>query len=398
MSLNLYRLGLLGLAMAALVSCKEETGKEPDPAPPTNDPNLVLSSGVLNAPGNYSTKVITVSSNRAWTAVVPEEAKAWVEVIPASSEGDKKGIKVTIKVLPNTLTPSNREIAVDFKLDSPDEAISKKFQVNQASDFYFLKDSLVVVQLYNELGGPNWTHPWDFSKPLIEWGHYNKYSDGSEKWDGVYMGKVDGARRVTSVWFWEKENLVGQLKGSTLASLTAMNSIRFNSPVMTCDMTELAEGLKNIKEMTHVILKNCTSIGGVLPKAFNALDSLGNFDVSGCSFTDIEDGFGDAELVGFTINDNKLTGPMRTAWISAARRLAIVEFKDNNITGEVPSDFIAGLPRLLQLGLSGNCLSGDFPETIRRSGVFTAEGAEPAIEICQQKSECGGGFTEGTCE
>lgn len=400
MRLNFLKIGILAFALVSAFACKEK--EVVPPVPPASAGSIKLSSGVYNAPGYYSVKKIKMVANRAWVANIPADAKDWVEVIPASGEASKEEQFILIKVLANKLTAERRVAEIDFQLAVPEEGAEAGpiMKVNQVSDFYFEKDSLVLLQLYADLDGANWTNPWDLSKPVSKWGNYVTYTDGSQSWDGVWLSKTgDGApRRVSSIWYVAANNIKGQLKGETMGQFTALGGIMISkAPDLTCDLDELAKGLKKGAPGFEMLrLVDCPSVTGLLPASFNGFQNLISFEFSRCGLTGIEEGFG-ADLpvfVGLTMPGNKLSGPILASWFSRTTKLALIDVSDNNLEGSVPADILATMPNLLYFGISGNRLTGDFPEAIKHHPCYTA--GDPNEDMCPQQP--GFGFTIGTCE
>lgn len=385
-------LGILVVA-ATTVACNDSNKElEPPVVNPTFEPTLKISTTIFfNAKGQGDLKRLKLHSNRGWKVEVPAEAASWVTVTPDGGQGSSSEQQVIITLAPNAESKDIRSAVIRFIHESPDTAV-RVFEIKQVSDYNFQQDSLALLDIYHQLGGPEWTHPWDLSKPVAQWGRDVKIALG-DSWDGVWMGKVNGERRVTNLWFWESNNVVGVVPAD-LGRITSLMGVRFyNEPRLTGELPLKAWApCKNLGRITFI---NC-NLSGALTSDFGQFPNVDALELSGNNFTSIEGGFGELpKLVALSLGGNEIGGRLDPKWFDGLSYSVIIDLANNNFEGELDPAILYNKHNLLIMSVRGNRLTGDFPEAVRRHVVWY-NNEEPASYFCPQQE--GYGFTEGSCE
>lgn len=374
--------GLLILMTFLWASCSSDTsdnGNNPSTVTPAD--SIVLSSTVFPTSGTAGMSLIKLKSTASWAVEIDESAKSWVTVEPESGSGGNEVINVKVYVKRNIESNADfRRAVLKFK-QTTNDTVAEKFTITQYTDHYLLQDSLVLLKIYNRLGGDNWLRPWNLENPL-------------NTWESVFIDPIDGKNRVCRLEFWEKMGLSGTIP-EELAELTELISFGFtDEEKMTGNLPEF---LKKIP-LQMLKITNCPNIGGVLPSYLQGWGTIKNLVLSNCSFTGIdEDWTGDfPELNSFIISGNKFTGKLERRYIQNMRRLVLAEFKDNNFEGQVPTSFFAGKP-LYAFSFRMNRFTGPFPEAISTMPAFedSISNQKSKDEVCPQQD--GYGFDTGTC-
>lgn len=343
-------------------------------------PELTL----IGAPSTHFAKPIPsllrfrVKANQAWAITLSEGAHQWITLTQTEGIGSDEEQAVTASFARNIDVEESRTAVVTVTLkDSTDKKLS--FTVVQKSEYLFVQDSIVLVEIRESLKGDNWYKPWDLSKPM-------------STWVGVWINEQQDVRRVTDIWLDGGNNMDGDFPFA-ITKLSALSSIRFrNEPKMR---GTLPVELGNLKDLQKIFLENC-AIGGVIPASLSNCPLLDAIAIDSCLFTGIENGVGDIpKLIGFTVKDCRLSGDLsQQTWYRNMTKLVLLDISNNDLTGAVPNNLINGKGDLIVLHLSGNRFEGAFPEALSAKRALMND-SESSLYICPQQA--GFGFTTGTC-
>lgn len=391
MEKNMFLRYAIIVGILLLVSCDTQ-GPVVEPARPSFGATIKLSSGIFgNAKGQGDMKKVRLMSNRAWFVEMDQEAQQWVTVSEMEGEASSLERVLTITLKPNIETDKARRTMLHFRHAAPDTAVVH-FEIIQISDYNFLKDSLALLDIYHQLGGDNWTHPWDLSAPVALWGRTVKTALG-DSWDGVWLGKVNGERRVTSLWFWETNNVVGRVP-EDIGRLTALMGLRFYGEKGLTGELPL-KAWANCKEMGRITFIKC-NLEGTLTSDFGLFPNVDALELAGNNFSAVEGGFGFLpNLVALSIGNNKLTGKLEPSWFDGLPKMVILDVAGNDFEGELDPQVVVGKSNLMMMSARDNRFVGDFPRDIKSHIVWYNN--PDAVELfCPQQT--GYGFTKGTCE
>lgn len=373
-------LGLLLLMVLVWGACSSDSSDDPTPDPQPSAGTLTLENTAFPTTGSAGMALTKLKSSGPWVVEIEESAKSWVTVVPASGEGGE-AVNVKVYVKRNLESKADFRKAVLVFKQTADETVKEEYTITQYTDYYLQQDSLVLVKIFDRLGGKNWLRPWDFSTPV-------------STWEGVTINTVDGKNRIALLEFRKKMNLSGTIPDE-LAELTELISFGFTSEE---GMTgNIPESLKKTP-LQMLQITNCPNIGGLLPSYLQGWETLQHFVVSGCSFYGIDEEWTGnfPSLLSFLIDNNKFTGPLELRYVKDMPKLVLAEFKNNDFEGKVPTALFAGKP-MYAFTMRMNRFTGAFPEAIKVMPAFedSISDVKSKDDVCPQQE--GYGFDAGTC-
>jgi HYR domain/Domain of unknown function DUF11/CARDB/Secretion system C-terminal sorting domain len=224
------------------------------------------------------------------------------------------------------------------------------------------RDSLILVDIYNNMGGVNWFASWDRTKPI-------------DTWYGVILN-ANGCVVDLGIW-----NAIGNLVPS-IGKLSELEALRFNgNGTVTGTLPSELGNLKKLK----VLEANSNKLTGSIPPSFGNLTNMEDFRLYGNQLTgsipvelgnlkkvktfllylnqlsgEIPSSLGGLDSVkAFFISSNKLTGKIPNS-LGNLKSVEALDLGSNLFIDTLPK-IIASLPKLALLRLQNNLLSGCIP-------------------------------------
>lgn len=385
--MKLKSLFIIAIA-SVLIGCNGEPDTQPEPPQPPKeqkDPYLKVTAKSMFIRGQRDAHVFDMYCNRPWRVVIPAKDTSWIRVEPSGGSGGEGLIGMKVYFGDNIVDSLDRHSEIKIEQLAP-HTLTHSITIDQQSDYHIYRDSLALVEFYYAMGGPNWKVKWDLTKTLGKWGQAVQVSLG-ESWDGVWLGRFNGHRRVICIWYWNPNGLVGELP-ECLGRLTKLQGIGFvGDKGITGQLPLKALAKCNMDRITVV---GC-GISGSLSKDFNAMPKLDVVELGGNNITSIEDGFGDLPVLqGLMLGGNQIEGPLKSEWFSKMPNLVLLDLSHNNFTGEVPIDIGFEKKNLQHYRIDGNRFNGYFPGILKLEPYFVPD------YFCPQQD--GFGFAPGSCD
>ncbi len=211
-------------------------------------------------------------------------------------------------------------------------------------------DSLVLVDFYNDLGGVNWTIPWDLNASMDTWNGIQLNSNGC-----VTCIALDGGIDCDPFSTGSGNNLIGTIPLSigTLENLEHLNLASNNL------VGEIPATIGAISTLSYIRLSN-NLLSGPIPSSINNLTLLTDLFVYDNRLSgEIPDMSSLQNLEYLILRNNELEGniPVSLTQLSSAIQ---IDGQINLLDGEIPEGF-ASIATLEALLFSSNDLSGCFP-------------------------------------
>jgi Leucine-rich repeat (LRR) protein len=254
------------------------------------------------------------------------------------------------------------------------------------------RDSIILIDIYNNMGGGNWAfNNWDITTPIDTWYGVTLNANGCVVDLGLWLAignlrpsignlseleslHLNGNGTLTGTLPSELGNLKklkffegnsNKFTGSIPASfgnLTNLEDLRlYNNQLSGSIPTELGN-LKKVK--TLLLFRN--QLSGEIPSSLGGLDSLKVLYAS----------------------DNKLSGKIPNS-LGNLKNVEGIELSSNILTDTIPK-IIASLPKLVSLNLKNNLLSGCIPSEYK-----TLCGKE--VDLSNNPNLLGGGNWAAFC-
>lgn len=376
------------IVAAILCGCQGTPEPEPEPVePPTEkkEPYMKVLSSSMFVRGQRDSRVFDMYCNRPWRVVIPDKDTAWIRVEPSSGRGGEGLIGLKAYFGDNIDQTEDRYSEIRIEQITPDTLV-RSIKIEQQSDYNIYRDSLALIEFYYAMGGPNWKVKWDFTKTIGQWGQPVKVALG-DSWDGVWLGRFNGHRRVICIWYWNPNGLVGELP-ECLGRLTKLQGIGFVGDKGITGQLPL-KALANCN-MDRITVIDC-GLSGQLSKDINALPKLDVIELGGNNITSIEDGFGKLPVLqGLMLGGNQIEGELKVDWFKPMKNLVLLDLSHNNLTGKIPPSIGFDKKNLQHYRLDGNRFSGYFPAILKLEPYYTPE------YFCPQQD--GYGFAPGSCD
>ncbi|GEM_PF-4962957 len=228
-------------------------------------------------------------------------------------------------------------------------------------------DSLVLVDLYNDTDGANWTSTWDLSQPMDSWHGVFLNSDrcvlqlflNNNNLDGTIPKEVGNLSQLQILSLANNPNLTGSIPAE-LGNLSNLQSLLlYTNQLIGSIPTELG----NLNNLQLLWLNN-TNLTGSIPAELGSLSKLSSLDLAHNQLTGtipIELGNLDS-LQSLILAANQLNGiiPVELGNLSMLHTLTL---SNNQLTSTIPSE-LGSLNKLKYLILSNNQLTGSIPSEL----------------------------------
>ena len=206
-------------------------------------------------------------------------------------------------------------------------------------------DREVLIALYNETGGPNWTNNTDWLT-----------NASPEVWHGISTETSND--RVTEVDL-KKNNLAGVIPPE-IGTLGAIEVLKLSFNQLS---GVIPSEIGNLRALTDLRLGR-NQLSGEIPPNIGNLEMLEYLDLALNQLSgEVPPEIGNLERLEFLqLSSNKLSGEIPPE-IGNLERLEILGLAGNQLSGEIPPD-IGNMRTLRFLVLSYNQLSGEIPPDI----------------------------------
>ena len=274
-----------------------------------------------------------------------------------------------------------------------------------------LADSLILVEVFNQLDGPNWNSPenWLTDAPLEEWKGIRIFDNRvvdldiiSQNPTGPFPEQIIGLDQLQT---FEVRN--GNMTGSIppeLVQLTQLdrfsvsgNDMSGEVPNIWTDFERLKflilsnnnfEGpLPDIPDGMTLFYAERNNFSGPIPDSWNGV-FLGNIDISDNELTGNMDVFGSWPILSrIDLSDNNWDEGPLPMWLDTLNNLNGFSCKNCNLSGSIPAGFDLR-DNLVheQIILSGNNLSGDV------AALFTGPNSDKKLFISIWNNQFSGNF------
>ncbi len=210
-------------------------------------------------------------------------------------------------------------------------------------------DKAILIALYNETNGPNWTNNenWLSEAPLDEWHGVTTDTDG----------------RVTVINL-DENNVNGSIP-SEIGQLDLLGNLSFRDNELTGTIpTELGQ----LTELSRLDLAS-NHLTGTIPNSISELINLRILDLQSNQLTGAVPSKLGNLLWYLALGGNELSGPIPSdlGRLSAVR---LLNLQKNNLSRAIPSE-LGQLTSLRSLTLSSNNLSGTIPQELGQLTALT---------------------------
>ena len=203
------------------------------------------------------------------------------------------------------------------------------------------EDMAVLVELYNNLDGPNWRNSanWLSDRPIREW--HGVTNDRNGRVTGLYL---------------EYNRLDGEMPAE-LGGLANLHDLSLLGNRLTGEIPPELGGLANLRKLSL----SGNQLTGEIPTEFGGLANLIELFLSSNQLTgEIPPEFGGlANLHALSLSSNQLTGEIPTE-LGGLTNLHVLSLSKNQLTGVIPVK-LGNLTNLLWLYLDNNQLTGVIP-------------------------------------
>jgi len=195
-----------------------------------------------------------------------------------------------------------------------------------------MRDSLILVDLYNATNGANWTTTWDLNQPMKTWYGIVLNEEGC-----VTCIDLDNIRICTDDFMVNSSVPGNNLEGTLPASITNLSELEHLNLAQSQISGPIPSDIGNLSKLKYLIL------------AINPLE--GTIPASIVDLTNLE------VLLLF---DNNLTGPLPSS-IGNLTNLTRLAIGQNNMSGPIPNS-IGNLVNLTGLSLGEADFDGTLPD------------------------------------
>lgn len=202
-------------------------------------------------------------------------------------------------------------------------------------------DSLVLVDVYNSMGGSNWVNKWDLTKPMNTWVGIGTDTNGcviafsSGQLTGNLAPSIGNLSQLRYMRLGGSRAITGTIPNS-FANLSNLIELQIEDNQLTGSIPSFVGNLRNLNQI--LLYKNMLT--GPIPTTFGNLN----------------------KMQWLILNNNQLSGVIPTS-LSNMSLLNALELSNNSFTGSIPNVF-GQIPSLTYLGLKNNNFSGTLPKNL----------------------------------
>ena len=238
--------------------------------------------------------------------------------------------------------------------------------------------------LYENLGGPDWTHSenWGTGAPLEDW--YGVEVDDQGRVTGLRLvhrttegpssgigltGEIPlelGALTHLRILDLSRNELTGEIPAQ-LGNLSGLTILSLNDNLLT---GPIPAQLGNLSRLTNLYL-NGNALMGPVPWQLGNLSQLTALNLSGNELTGpVPRQLGNlSQLTHMYLYNNELTGPIPVQ-LGRLSRLTILSLNNNELTGPIPAQ-LGNLSQLTHMYLFDNELTGPIPAQLGNLSQLT---------------------------
>jgi Leucine-rich repeat (LRR) protein len=221
-------------------------------------------------------------------------------------------------------------------------------------------DSLVLVDVYNSMGGANWVNKWDLTKPMITWLGIGTDTNGcvialiSNQLEGNLAPSIGNLSQLRYMRLGGSGKITGTIP-SSFANLSNLIELQIEDNQLTGNIPDFVGNLPNLYQ---ILLYN-NKLSGPLPSTF-----------------------GNLKKVQFLIlNNNQLSGDIPSS-MSNMSELSTLELSNNSFTGSIPNVF-GNIPSFRYLSLKNNKFSDTLPKNLAQlKNVLTLDFSNNLLSGC----------------
>jgi Leucine-rich repeat (LRR) protein len=223
-------------------------------------------------------------------------------------------------------------------------------------------DSLVLVDVYNSMGGENWVNKWDLTKPMITWLGIGTDTNGcvialiSNQLEGNLAPSIGNLSQLRYMRLGGSGKITGTIP-SSFANLSNLIELQIEDNQLTGNIPDFVGNLPNLNQ---ILLYN-NKLTGSLPSTFGNLQKLQNLILNNNQLSgEIPSSMNNmSQLNALVLSNNSFTGSIPNVFgnIMSLRYLAL---KNNKFSDTLPKN-LAQLKNISILDFSNNLLSGCIP-------------------------------------
>lgn len=201
------------------------------------------------------------------------------------------------------------------------------------------KDSLILVEFYNNTNGPNWITQWNFTRPMNTWFGVTLNEQGCVQFLDLTGNNLSGfiPPSITTLPELERFNIVGNTFEGTIPDYLG-NFIKLKTLRLSLNRFsgQIPSSLGNLKDLDYLEIDNCR-LTGTIPESFGnfikiTMLELDRNQLSGAIPKSLENL---VALKSLYLFGNQFSGTL-PAGLANLPNLQIVEVQDNQLIGAVP--------------------------------------------------------------
>lgn len=203
-------------------------------------------------------------------------------------------------------------------------------------------DSLLLVDFYNSLSGPEWDSTWNLNEPINIW----------------YGVRTNEEGRVVDLSL-----LNNNLDGEIPPSLVNLTSLQLLSLGLDSIRGQIPQDLGNLTNLSFLQILQAL-LTGPIPESIGNLHEMDQIALYGNQLSGaIPAGITNLKKMRFLqLQNNQLTGPLPNN-LDSLKSLESLVLSQNMLEGVIPAS-IGGMPNLKELQLGGNHLISPLPPSM----------------------------------